>query len=383
MHASSSTWVTVTEEPGTDQLSAWDASVSAHPGADVAQLSGWGRLRRLAGYTPLYVLAYERERIVGGVQVLVRSLPLLHSLGYAPYGPMVFEHAERPDEIYSLLADALRDLVTDRLRILFVQPPMGGQPLTRALVERGFRPSDAGISPSVSLRADLDVGAEELRRNLSKRMRRRTNQWARSGVAVRVGEVGDLSTLAELTRATGEHHGFAGFDLDYLTTMYRELTPGGHLVFFVGEVEGRPVAIQLCTGAGGVLTARLTGFDRSHPGTHLRVPAATIWAAMQWGRQNGYRWFDFGGIEEQSAAVLEAGRPIQEMASFDQVKTDFGGQLVRYPQAVEFFASPLTRRGYDLARRSTAGSALLGAARRLARAGRLSPQSRAGQHGRR
>jgi len=65
------------------------------------------------------------------------------------------------------------------------------------------------------------------------------------------------------------------------------------------------------------------------------------------------------------------------MASFDQFKTDFGGRLVRYPQAVEFIASPLVRSAYDLARRSTAGSALLGAARRVARAGGFPHRRRA------
>ncbi|MCW2579364.1 MAG: peptidoglycan bridge formation glycyltransferase FemA/FemB family protein, partial [Blastococcus sp.] len=345
--------VAVTETPGAAQLAAWDALVSAHPGADVTQLSGWARVRRLAGYSPLYVLAYDGDRIVGGAQLLVRRVPLLGSIGYAPYGPLVFGHGDHADDVHSLLADTLRDLVADRLRILFVQPPTGGEHSSRALMARGFRLSDAGVSPSVSLRVDLDVDAHELRQNLPKRMRKRINQWERRGVTVRVGDEGDLPTVAELNKATGEHHGFNGFSLDYLTAMYRELTPGGHLVLLVGEFEGRPVAVQLCTGAGGVLTARTTGFDRSSAGAHLRVPAATVWAAMQWGRENGYRSFDFGGIEERSAAVLEAGGPVEDMASFDQVKTDFGGRLVRYPEAVELIASPLVRWAYDLARRST------------------------------
>ena len=68
---------------------------------------------------------------------------------------------------------------------------------------------------------------------------------------------------------------------------------------------------------------------------------------MQWGRENGFQEFDFGGLEEQSAAVLEAGGPPRDMASFDQFKTDFGGRLVRYPQAVEFIAWPLVRSAYD------------------------------------
>src|SRR3712207_4429911 len=89
-HASRSLSVVLTEAPGAELLREWDALVAAHPGADVAQLSGWGRLRRLAGYSSLYVLARQDEQIVGGAQVLVRRVPVLGAVGYAPYAPLVF-----------------------------------------------------------------------------------------------------------------------------------------------------------------------------------------------------------------------------------------------------------------------------------------------------
>ncbi len=375
--ASTPVSVKLTETPGVEVLHEWDALVAAHLGGDVAQLSGWGRLRRLAGYTPLYVLAYDGEDIVGGAQILVRQVPVLGSVGYAPYGPLVFGRARRPDEVVTVLADTFRDLAGDRLSILFAQPPLDGERSSQELLRRGFRTSDAGISPACSLRVDLDADVATLRQNLTKRLRKRTNQWPRQGVTVRVGGADDLPHFAELVRRTGEFQGFTGFGLDYLTTMYRELSPGGHVVLFVGEYEDRPVAIQLCTGCGGVLTARMTGFDRSSPGARLRVPAATLWAAMQWGKQTGYRSFDLGGIEERSMAVLEAGGPVEEMESFDQVKTGFGGRPFRYPPAVEFIASPVVRLGYDLVRRSRLGRAVVARAERLARSGRALPSSSA------
>src|SRR5215212_5150207 len=111
--------VRLTETLAPERQLEWDALVDAHPGGDVTQLSGWGRLRQLAGYTPLYVLAYDGEHIVGGAQIMVRQVPALGSVGYAPYGPLVFAHAEQPDEVQTALAGAFRDLVRNRLRVLF------------------------------------------------------------------------------------------------------------------------------------------------------------------------------------------------------------------------------------------------------------------------
>jgi lipid II:glycine glycyltransferase (peptidoglycan interpeptide bridge formation enzyme) len=374
-YTSSPLSVLLMETLNLEQLLEWDALVDAHPGGDVTQLSGWGRLRRLAGYTSLYVLAFYGGQIVGGAQILVRQVPALGRVGYAPYGPLVFRHAERPDEVHTALADAFRDLVRNRLRVLFVQPPLGGERSSRALMDRGFRLSDAGISPASSLRVDLDADIEELRRNLTKRLRKRTNQWPRQGVTVRVGGVDDLPQFAELVRQTGEHQGFPVFDLNYFTTMHRELSADGHFVLFIGEYEGHPVSAQLCTGCGDTLTARMTGFDRSSPGAHLRVPAAVIWTAIQWGKANGYRWFDLGSVEERSMAVLEAGGSVDDMPSSDQIKMNFGGQPFRYPPAVEFIASPVVRLGYDLARRSPVGRVAVARVERIARFGRGLPRS--------
>jgi hypothetical protein len=136
------------------------------------------------------------------------------------------------------------------------------------------------------------------------------------------------------------------------------------------------VAVQLCTGCGGTLTARMTGLDRSSPGAQLRVPAAVIWSAMLWGKQNGYYRFDLGSVDERSMAVLEAGGPVDDIQSSDQIKVNFGGRPFRYPQAVEFIAPPVLRLAWDLAHRSRVGRMVLARAENIARFGLRLPHSR-------
>src|SRR6185312_7523931 len=143
------------EDPGPDALHAWDVLVDRTPGTDVTQLSVWAGLRGRVGFTPLYLLAYQEGELVGGAQILTRRFPVLGSVGYLPYGPLITPDAPAADEIRRALIDSLETLGRRRLRILFIQPPEGAEETSNELLIRGFRPSSAGIAPQGSIRIDL------------------------------------------------------------------------------------------------------------------------------------------------------------------------------------------------------------------------------------
>jgi lipid II:glycine glycyltransferase (peptidoglycan interpeptide bridge formation enzyme) len=340
--------------------------------ADVAQLSGWARVRGHVGMRALYVLATRAGRLQGGAQILVRRIRGLGDIGYIAYGPLVFSSVSRPEALHEVLADQLLELGRTRLRMLVVQPPDGAEHSSAALLRRGFRPSRANIAPAATLRVDLEVSEDELRRKLSRRLRTWTNQWPARGVTTRVASREDLPLLADLLAKTAEHQGFSAFDRQYLTGMYEELAPTGDCVAFVGEAAGRPVAMDIWTCCGGVLKLRLVGLDRGSEAANLNVPGAIRWAAMRWARDNGCRALDFGGIRDSSLHVLARGGPVdvEALDGPDRYKARFGGTLHRYPQPVELISSPVLRTGYDVARGSEVGRRLIEVAQRSIRTGR-------------
>src|SRR3954470_15892679 len=80
--------VTVRREvrPTVEALDQWDQLIDRTLGTDVTQLSAWARIRRTAGYSPVYLMAYQDGRVVGGALLLRRRLFRVLDIAYLPYG---------------------------------------------------------------------------------------------------------------------------------------------------------------------------------------------------------------------------------------------------------------------------------------------------------
>jgi len=358
---------TVTSRPEPRAVEDWDALVAATPGSDVAQLSAWARVRREAGFSPLLLHVREAGRLVAGALVLERRIPLVGYVGYVSNGPVVTGGVAGGRAVNLLLA-TLDKLARTRFGAFFVQPPDALPEVSSGLQARAFRPSTSEIAPAASIRVDLRRDVEELRARLSKSNRRRSRSWGERGVVVRTGRAEDLPLVAALMSRTAEHQRFQPFSADYIRTLHRELDPGGHVVVFIAELDGAPVAARVCTVCGGLVKQRLSATARDDRSRKEGVAAATVWHAMLWAKSNGHHTYDFGGIRPETARALLAHEAISDGP--EAFKASFGGEPRLYPQPVELIPSPAVRLGYDLARRSVVGGRVFDAVRKTMRGGR-------------
>lgn len=367
--------VTARRAPAADLLSAWDALVDATPGTDVTQLSTWARLREMVGFTPLYLLAHQETGLVGGALIMIRRVPLLGSVGYLPYGPLVVPGARCADDARRVLADGLTALCQRRLRMLFVQPPEGAEAMSEELLQRGFRTSSAGIAPAGSIRIDLTAELADIRGRFGKRLKSWTNRWQSRGVTVRIGDERDIPLLISLMATSSQHQGYQPLPDEYVLALYQELAATGHAALFVGEVDGVPIAADLVTACAGMIRGRLSGFDRCEAASKLSVPAAVRWEILKWAKASGYHWLDFGGLRPETLDALLNGddSDADSWPTADQPKVTFGGTAYRYPTPVEMIRPMPLRLAYDLARRSVAGRRIFTTAKNVFRGARRAP----------
>jgi lipid II:glycine glycyltransferase (peptidoglycan interpeptide bridge formation enzyme) len=350
-------------DPGSTALAEWDRIVCTTPGTDVTQLSAWARLRARAGYTPEYLLAYQRGRLVGGALILRRRLA---GIGYLPYGPVISPDEPGRQPVGRALEDAVV-AVGNELRMLFVQPPEDGHGISHGLLQRGFRPSLAGIAPVGSMRVDLSGSEQELRARAKRRLRPAAKLWAATPVTVRQGDDRDIPLLAELISHSAQAQGYRPYSADYLRAMYQELA--GQVTLFIGEAGGVPVAADLVTSCGDMVRGRLIGFDRTGQARRLGVPAAVTWEVIRWAKQQGYRWYDFGGLPEPVLHdMIDLGRRHNpQWPSTTHAKLGWGATAFRYPPPVELIRPHLVRIAYDAIRRYDRDQRLISTARQLFR----------------
>ena len=357
--------VRIERSPDGFTLDSWDRLVARTPRSDVAQLSSWADVRRSAGYEPTFIVAGAGEEVVGGAMVLHRR-PIfgLGEVAYLPFGPVIPAGPYR-DEAMDAVCDAICGLARHRFAAMFIQPMTGDHGVSDRLLLRGFRRSAAGIAPTASIAVDLAEPYSALRSGTRASIKRAK----RHGVRIRRATMADLPVVAGLLADTAEHHRFPAVSVEYLRGLHEALGPGGHLQIFLAECDGIPLASDVLTGVGGLLTLRLTGMRRDPETSKTGAAALLRWETMLWARANGYHTLDLGGIPPAAVDTLRSGHAdlAAKVDGRTYFKASFGGEAFHRPVAVELLSSNPVRLAYDLIRRSPHGWQLLRIAKQLLR----------------
>jgi lipid II:glycine glycyltransferase (peptidoglycan interpeptide bridge formation enzyme) len=334
-------------------------------------LSKWAHVRAAAGYSPAYLFLREGERIIAGAQLLRYKIPMLGWIYYLSGGPLVAPSCRDREAVTRQLSDSLQGLLENHCRMLFIQPHFGEFGLADQLIDRGFRPSKVNVAPAASLRIDLSRDVAEIHAGMKRKLRMWSRRWPACGVTVRTGGTADIPLLARLIAKSAAFQNYQPLSEEYIEHLYTTLAPSGHAVLFVGELAGEAVAATLYTRCGGVLRARLTGLDRDTDALKLNVPSAIAWHAILWARDEGLRWYDFGGIKAETAEALLAGQSLDQEGAggCDFFKISFGGEPIVMPPTVEASTPRLLMTTIETIRNYPVGRALVANLQRRMRGG--------------
>lgn len=333
-----------------DDAPAWDRHAATWPGGDLVQTARWAATKRALGFTMAQAVLPGPGSPQGGGWITIRRFGPLGAVGYVSRGPLLAPGAEsRAPELLDALERTAR---THRVRHLIVQPPEGGEAVERALATRGYAPGALEVAPTATVRIDLAQDLERILARMSASQRSHVRRSERAGVVVRQGGDADVARFHALHEATGRRHGFRPLTRDYLERQWQALHPPGHVQIFLASHEDRLLAGIWVSAFGASVTYRLPGWSGNDP--KLYPSAACFWAAIRWAKAQGYRWFDFGGLERRHAQALVEGTepPASFHDSPDAMKVRFGGEPLLLPQAWQRSLVPLVwpvvRRLYPL-----------------------------------
>lgn len=328
----------------------WDSFLLRVGRGSFTQTSWWGQVKSSSGWKPVRIVVLENGEIVGGVQFLLRKIsrrvPGLGSVGYVSRGPVI------PRDDWKLKTRILQDMQeivkTHRIQYLIVQPLESDSEFESSLIENGFSRSLWNFVIQATSMIDLQEDLDDLLRKMKRTTREEVRQSLRRGIEVREGTVKDLTTFHLMMVETCRRQGVTPHpaDVKFLIQMWNTLFPIGHCHLLLTEYEGSCVA-----GIFNILFGdRVIGWKIGWNGEqiHRRPSQRLIWESMKRGKERGFRYYDFAGIDTEVAQKIDQGQvvPREEQPGATRFKLAFGGDVVLLPEVYEWVQNPCVRFAY-------------------------------------
>lgn len=326
-------------EASRSQAELWDAFVEAARGGDLVQTVAWAESKEALGFETCLVMVRDGEALVGGGHVIIKRFGPLGGIGYMARGPLLARGFS--GRISQVLDEIERVARARRVRHLIIQPPEHGNEIEALLAARGYTQDAPDVAPSATMRINLSQDFERILAAMSSSTRRQIRRSQKLGVEVAMGGSDDVELFHSLYTATARRQRFEPLSLAYLRRQWELLAPNVQMVF--ASHGGRVLAAVWLTAFRDTVTDRLAGWNGE--GRQLQPNVACCWAAVQWAKEQGYRYFDFSGISRRDAERMIRGEPLPEafQRSPGAFKREFGASPVLLPGARQFTFNPVAR----------------------------------------
>jgi lipid II:glycine glycyltransferase (peptidoglycan interpeptide bridge formation enzyme) len=210
--------------------------------------------------------------------------------------------------------------------------------LQSALNDSGFTYED-----HLNYLVDLDRSPEAVLQSIGKRTRKKIRRALRRGKVIieEVDRREQVSLCYELLQKTYAAAQVPLADWSLFEAAFDVLYPRGMVKFLLARVSDSYVAGSVELAYKDTIYGWYGGMDRAY--SDYIPNELLLWHIFQWGAENGYRVYDFGG----------AGKPDEEYGVRD-FKAKFGGELVCYGRNTCVHAPRLlwlSEQGYRLMRR--------------------------------
>ena len=324
---------------GPEHRDEWNDFAAFVPGGDVLQSYEWGELKGRGEWTPIRLAMKEGGRIVSGMSLLKRPLPLPgKSILYASRGPLLRDWtAPRLGE----LIGAARKTAREHGAILIkVDPALSDESTAGLLREEGFVPVGGkdgfgGTQPRCVMVLDLHPTEEELLAGFKPKWRYNIRLAERKGIVVESHCDKDrLPEFYDLLTVTAQRDGFLVRSFDYFSAMWDLLVPNGMGKLFLARYEDEPVAGAFCTLFGPVCCYTYGASANRH---REKMPNHLVqWTMIRWARDHGYTVYDFRGVSPRRADPSD-----DKLAGLNRFKEGFGAEFVEYIGEYDLPLSPL------------------------------------------
>jgi hypothetical protein len=315
----------------------WNSLQEGFADANLYQTWSYGAVSW--GEKQLSHLVLRRDGVpVALAQLRLVRLPVVGSgIAYVRWGPVWVPRNARWDAtVCTAMTEALiQEYVVRRRLVLRVVPntfreDSAAAELTTSWSQRGLL-EDRSSRAYHTIRLNLRLPLDELRRQLSSRWRRQLNIAERNNLEIREGQSDDLYLdFLHLYREMLARKQFdTSVDVEKFRHIQQRLPASQKMTTLICVAEGRAVAGLVISAVGrtAIYLFAATGDE----GLNARGSYRLQWHAIQRLQERGVEWYDLGGINpEVNPGVFT-------------FKSGMGGDEVRQLGRHEMTAAPLSR----------------------------------------
>ncbi len=325
---------------------AWNRFVEVSELGSYLQLTGWGEVKAVNGWTAHRVLVGdpgEEASAAIGAQILVRRPgPMPWAFAYAPRGPVASTWNAATIEAFSAEVRRTLPMLAGRISHLRIDPEIEiNGPLDRvgalqkALRAAEWRPA-APVQPNATRIVDLRADEAALWGDLRKKWRQYVSKARNAGITV-VDATGDrLSEFYRIYRETANRAGFLIRTEAAYRDVWHAFAPAGRArLLFAQAPDGEALATLFLVRCGSRVVEPYGGMTAA--GGASRANYLLKWEAIRTSRAAGATSYDLWGLATGGIAHFKAG---------------FGGREVRYVGAWDLVLDPFGRQAYEVAQRS-------------------------------
>ena len=295
-----------------------------------------------------FIITKSDDKILASSLVRRKRIPVL---GRAVYkierGPVL----ESGSVLEIHLNNVLEKLQTDALFIA-ISPYQYGDALPdyqETLSRSGWRPSPRILAPyNSTIVIDLSTDIVQLRAGLRRSLKTQLNRGPRLGVEVRrAGSAEEFSKFIAQHNEMAQRRSLAPIQKEVaggMSKLYQE--PAGSVQLFVAYYEGEQVAGICLLGAGNRVVYEWGVSSEAESHRQLPLTHMLHWSAIQWAKQAGYTYYDFGGYWEERG----------DSDPINRFKTGFSKEKQHFVSEYIFGVRPLLTKMYQTAARLRAGA---------------------------
>lgn len=307
----------------------WDQLIRHFPGGNVYQNGRFGSLQYAGRCRRVSRAALLRDgKAVAAAQIAIKGLPTIGlSVADSLYGPLWNSHdlVQGSADLGCFLDHLIAEYVGRRRLPLRLAPPStftpeGDRTLTQLFLNHGLT-LDRSLWHWRTIVIDLSQSLDEIRKGFRNSGRRHLKRSGKSGLQITTGTSLELfqrfhALYREMYHAK-RFRGDMGIHVPTMEELHRRLPEAKRFTVTVASDDAGDIGATVCTRLGDT-TVYFLGASSPTRKRECLPGYLLTWYNIVAAKEQGSRWFDFGGLSDTSAAL-------------NRFKESMGGRIVEFP----------------------------------------------------